>query len=58
MDYITEREEMEDLERDDEYEYEQALYRSMRRRQRLEWEEAEADRDFLERDFEDEREIY
>ena len=41
---------------DYEYEYEMALVRKMHRRQRLEWEELEADRDFTE--AEDERQIY
>lgn len=34
---------------DYEYEYEMALVRKMHRRQRIEWEELEADRDYSER---------
>ena len=45
----------EEIERDYEYEYEQELARRVRRKNRLAWEEAEADRDFTERDTEDDR---
>lgn len=48
----------EQIERDYEYEYEQKLEREVRERNRLAWQEEEADRDFAERNFEDEREIY
>lgn len=48
----------EEYERDYEYEYEQKLAREVRERNRLAWQEEEADRDFAERDFEYEREIY
>lgn len=44
----------EQLERDYEYEYEQELKRRIRRKNRLAWEEAEADRNFAER-IEDDR---
>ena len=39
-------------ERDDAYEFEMAQLRDMRRRQRLEWEEMEADRDYVEKQAE------
>lgn len=45
----------EQIKRDYEYEYEQELAREVRRKNRLAWEEAEADRDFAEREIEDDR---
>ena len=48
----------EQYESDYEYEYEQELARKVRRKNRLAWEEEEADRDFSERDLKDERKIY
>lgn len=41
----------EERERDYEYEYEKELAREVRRRNRLAWEEEEADRDYLERSY-------
>lgn len=41
----------EEYERDYEYEYEKELAREVRRRNRLAWEEAEADRDYSERSY-------
>lgn len=46
---------LEEYERDYEYEYEQELAREVRRRNRLAWQEEEADRDFAEREIEDDR---
>lgn len=43
----------EDYERDYEYEYEQKLAREVRERNRLAWQEEEADRDFAERKDDD-----
>lgn len=51
----TEREIMEQIERDYEYEYEQELAREVRERNHLAWQEEEADRDFAERKIEDDR---
>lgn len=45
----------EEIERDYEYEYEQELERKIRRRNRIAWQEEEADRDFAEREIEDDR---
>lgn len=41
----------EQYERDYEYEYEQELAREVRRRNRLAWEEEEADRNYSERSY-------
>lgn len=41
----------EEYERDYEYEYEKELAREVRRRNRLAWQEEEADRDFAERSY-------
>lgn len=41
----------EQYESDYEYEYEQELARKVRRKNRLAWEEAEADRDYSERSY-------
>lgn len=45
----------EQIERDYKYEYEQKLEREVRQRNRLAWQEEEADRDFAEREIEDDR---
>lgn len=45
----------EQYESDYEYEYEQELARKVRRKNRLAWEEEEADRDYAEREIEDDR---
>ena len=45
----------EEYERDEEAEYEQRLARKIHRRNRLAWQEEEADRDYAERSYENDR---